>query len=707
MNLTKLFNFKFLKQNLKKSKGLLVLFLSLVPAFTFLVIMLSGNEIVQEPIDQIELSVINILGLFIVPIVLSISLFGYAFKRKSIDFINSMPINRKTIFLTNTLAGIVLIILMQLINMLGLFIVKAINTNIILFSGMIVDMFVYFTVSYIFMFVATNIGMTLAGNMPTQVVLTMLIIFFVPFTVGAINRTFYNNSIDYNLFENGKEIGYIDAKTPIEETMPYRIIRIGFTNSLDEIYNQRSINKMLFLSVLYIGIGLYLFRKRKFENAQESFENQYVHFFTKALTIFPMIMILSIFHYLESEIELILFCVAFIVVYYFIYDLITSKKIKLKASIINLVVTLVVLNGICYGIVEFSEEKEFGKINKEDIKGIAINLNSTYREGFNNSEILDYYMEDKDLINYVYYTSNLEAEDKIHRYITTDPYSIARIKLKNGKTYDMNLVIKTNRFPKQEVINKLIEKLEKDEKYVELYKKQYKAEGTIISYNSKVPDDENDFLVTALDKYIDSCTFRELVELKTGSISKYSYSNHKLTEYKVKENISQEFFDRIVKISNEEAIEALKYEDYDIYNYSIMSSKKDSIKASSNEKEIAEIIDIISKANEIKLDRDKEHFIVEMHVYYDLEDRNIGVNSKVIRFYTDDSKILEIFNRPEDEESYYYKASGKNYYDTDIDFNSDLYTSSVEQPLEEESAEELNVISNDIVSNEIINTQNQ
>lgn len=234
MNLTKLFNFKFLKQNLKKSKGLLVLFLSLVPAFTFLVIMLSGNEIVQEPIDQIELSVINILGLFIVPIVLSISLFGYAFKRKSIDFINSMPINRKTIFLTNTLAGIVLIILMQLINMLGLFIVKAINTNIILFSGMIVDMFVYFTVSYIFMFVATNIGMTLAGNMPTQVVLTMLIIFFVPFTVGAINRTFYNNSIDYNLFENGKEIGYIEAKTPIEETMPYRIIRIGFTNSLDE-----------------------------------------------------------------------------------------------------------------------------------------------------------------------------------------------------------------------------------------------------------------------------------------------------------------------------------------------------------------------------------------------------------------------------------------------------------------------------------------
>ncbi len=195
MNLTKLFNFKFLKQNLKKSKGLLVLFLSLVPAFTFLVIMLSGNEIVQEPIDQIELSVINILGLFIVPIVLSISLFGYAFKRKSIDFINSMPINRKTIFLTNTLAGIVLIILMQLINMLGLFIVKAINTNIILFSGMIVDMFVYFTVSYIFMFVATNIGMTLAGNMPTQVVLTMLIIFFVPFTVGAINRTLDRKSV--------------------------------------------------------------------------------------------------------------------------------------------------------------------------------------------------------------------------------------------------------------------------------------------------------------------------------------------------------------------------------------------------------------------------------------------------------------------------------------------------------------------------------
>ena len=44
MNLTKLFNFKYFKQNLKKSKGIVALLLIVVPIFTTLLTVLVLNS---------------------------------------------------------------------------------------------------------------------------------------------------------------------------------------------------------------------------------------------------------------------------------------------------------------------------------------------------------------------------------------------------------------------------------------------------------------------------------------------------------------------------------------------------------------------------------------------------------------------------------------------------------------------------------------
>ena len=43
MNLTKLFNFKFMKQMLKKAKGQIILLLSIIPIFTFLILLMSNT----------------------------------------------------------------------------------------------------------------------------------------------------------------------------------------------------------------------------------------------------------------------------------------------------------------------------------------------------------------------------------------------------------------------------------------------------------------------------------------------------------------------------------------------------------------------------------------------------------------------------------------------------------------------------------------
>ena len=70
MSLTKLFNFKFMKQMLKKAKGQLIIFLCLVPIFTFLSLLVSFSGENVGVLDYGDLCIINLLGSYVLPIIL-------------------------------------------------------------------------------------------------------------------------------------------------------------------------------------------------------------------------------------------------------------------------------------------------------------------------------------------------------------------------------------------------------------------------------------------------------------------------------------------------------------------------------------------------------------------------------------------------------------------------------------------------------------
>ena len=79
MNLKVLFNFRYFKENIRKSKGLLAFFLGVVPIINIIILIsiltLGGDTLV----DFKSLSLSTYLGLYIIPIVLSISLFFFLF----------------------------------------------------------------------------------------------------------------------------------------------------------------------------------------------------------------------------------------------------------------------------------------------------------------------------------------------------------------------------------------------------------------------------------------------------------------------------------------------------------------------------------------------------------------------------------------------------------------------------------------------------
>ena len=131
MNLTKLFNFSYCMQNIKKSKALIILLVLLVPLFTSIMLLSISEEYV---FSFVELSVVNLIGMYIIPVVLSLALFGYVYKKNSVDFIGSMPISRRTIFLTNTIGGIAILAIAQLLTFICTLFLSKVLSNVIIFA---------------------------------------------------------------------------------------------------------------------------------------------------------------------------------------------------------------------------------------------------------------------------------------------------------------------------------------------------------------------------------------------------------------------------------------------------------------------------------------------------------------------------------------------------------------------------------------------
>ena len=150
MSLMKLFNFKYLKENIKKSRGLLAFFFGVIPLINIIVLItiISNDKI--NIMDFYSLSSITILGMFILPLVLAVSLFGFLFQKKSVDFVMSKPLSRKSIYVTNILGGIGIIIIFILLNALIFSFFGVLFQNLIITGALILDYIICFIISYIF-----------------------------------------------------------------------------------------------------------------------------------------------------------------------------------------------------------------------------------------------------------------------------------------------------------------------------------------------------------------------------------------------------------------------------------------------------------------------------------------------------------------------------------------------------------------------------
>ena len=261
---------------------------------------------------------------------------------------------------------------------------SVLKPELVLFGELIWDTFIMTTVSYIFVFTATNLAMCLSGNIITQIVMTCLIVFFVPFFVNNFNNNMFDIRTGNYVLElngvvlNGQENIGLTKLDAYNETMPYRLLKCVASSNIN-LYNSTSIIKMIVLSIVYSVIGTILFEKRKFENLGESFKDIRVHEIVKALTIFPMFALINKLQLLESDMEVILLVYAVLIAYFIIYDVITSKKIKFKNTLVSIIAVFVVLNVITLNIDKSIKNREAKFYSLDDVKSVSIDL-SGYRQ---------------------------------------------------------------------------------------------------------------------------------------------------------------------------------------------------------------------------------------------------------------------------------------------------------------------------------------
>lgn len=635
MSLSKLFNFKYLLQNIKKSKMAILLFFIIVPIFTSLLIIATEGEV----FEFVSLAAINMIGMYIIPFIFSVCLFGYVFKKNSVDFMGSMPISRKCIFITNTVGGIALIVLMQLITFVLTLLLGAI-TECVIFPAVAIDVLIYQTIAYVFVFTIANLAMSVSGNILTQIVVTLLITFLLPFSSWYVKNV--NNNDDYKIMDYGTNVCSVTKM--YNYTAPFLIADSG-----EYAYNEVSIYKMLGLIVVYFALGYFAFTRRKMEIAGESFDNKYVHFVVKGLTLAPFVAILIELGD-NTEFSVVAIVLAIIAVYYFVYDLITSKKMKFRENVVGVVFSVLALYGT-YSIVLGIDNNLDKKFDIDDIQMIEVEKNGEFKLTIDDkNEIKNVIAMAGQNAKYDYYS----GKNRVRVNVTISRFGGAKYYKKFYVYIEELSELLANSFETMAVSDNAVI----DSDYFELTKEEEKL------------------LKDNLNEALKNMTYKELIDMRYNSdIYLYEYKNHELVSLYYPINMSDEVAKTVTSAYNRYAYEYIRTGYYvNYYDINFRGNVSDEVSSKMNialnycdDKEISRFI--------------LDNYNAEIKDF----EKCVMIYSNEFRFYTDDvDGLLAVLNKVYEENKESIDKEYENYYAPqyeDLKYNVDSEIT-VSEPVE-------------------------
>lgn len=350
MNLRKLINFNFIKENIKKSLGILLFLFFIIPIVNILYLFNMLNQQIYV-INLIDLTKMTYFASFIFPVVIAYILNNYLFKQNSLDFYLSKPINKRKLFFSNILAGLLLILVLLIINVIVFSLFNL--TNLSIPFALLFDYFIYTFVLYSFIYIVITLAISLCGNFITALIVSIILIWSFPITLDVDKLLSENYTETYIKFKGDNNEYYVDHIKNIKHplTVPSSYI-------LKKEFNTGDIIKTSLLSIIYIFAGYVLFKRRKMENITAGFKNESLHYVVKTISLLPFMLLNALF-LKEKTIFTGLIITLAAIFYYLIYDLLTQKKLyKLLKSAIIFTWTYIILSLCFYGIISAYNKKQ-------------------------------------------------------------------------------------------------------------------------------------------------------------------------------------------------------------------------------------------------------------------------------------------------------------------------------------------------------------
>lgn len=346
----KLFNFNFIKENIKKSLGILLFLFFIIPIVNILYLFNMLNQQIYV-INLIDLTKMTYFASFIFPVVIAYILNNYLFKQNSLDFYLSKPINKRKLFFSNILAGLLLILVLLIINVIVFSLFNL--TNLSIPFALLFDYFIYTFILYSFIYIVITLAISLCGNFITALIVSIILIWSFPITLDVDKLLSENYTETYIKFKGDNNEYYVDHIKNIKHplTLPSSYI-------LKKEFNTADIIKTSLLSIIYIFAGYVLFKRRKMENITSGFKNESLHYVVKTISLLPFMLLNALF-LKEKTIFTGLIITLAAIFYYLIYDLLTQKKLykPLKSAII-FTWTYIILSLCFYGIISVYNKKQ-------------------------------------------------------------------------------------------------------------------------------------------------------------------------------------------------------------------------------------------------------------------------------------------------------------------------------------------------------------
>lgn len=632
MNLKAFFNLNYFKENIRKSKGLLAFFLGVIPIiniiFLIIVLTMSDNNLLTFNL----VSIFTYLGLLFIPVALSLTLFGFVFKKKSVDFVMSKPISRKSIFLTNTIGGIFIIFIFMLINTLIFGLFSLLFTNLTIPFALLLDYFIFWLVSYIFMFIVSNLAVVLSGNFITSIIVLLILALIIPFINGINHLTRDYYSADNYIVcesEDCKPDNYLCyGDTSCEEHLlknEYQLYYASYFNyhfisplqagNNDTFYDTISIIKMLALSIVYMIAGFFVFKHRKMENNETSFKNHFAHFLIKGITLLPVCLLT---YAILTEAGGIgwLISIVIIIIYSIVYDLITRKEIYkfLKSTIYSLILFLIFTGAYYLNFEVFnSSEKVINHVDSITYEGMEIK-----DEALKNTIIKSLLSKNTENFSFSYNFTFKEGNNI---------YSV---------TADVNPSL-------EEILNEELAKWNEEQ-----IKNFNFDQVSYMEYNyTMIPVKKE--ITNMIKENIDKIDDFDLANLSSDEkLSIYRYQNHNYESIFIPVKLTEELYQEILTYQNELFIKHKEKTEYDSY-YNLSSYDSQAFTD-----EDFYVFDYVIKSNEEAfldyLKNDNEIDINKQSMYirvFDLKDYTITIGDEEAFKIEFDSYKEKISNNPE------------------------------------------------------------